>query len=101
MGNRIYQSGFADLAGNRFGSLLVLGLFGRTPLKWNVRCERCKSQWAELHTRLQSGGAECRNTRCTLMAERAELHRQQQQRTAVGVDTSCAADLIYLPSKER
>ena len=59
------MAGIADLTGKAFGTLRIIRMISRYPAPlWFVRCERCKSQWAEAHATFQRGAVLCRNGQC-------------------------------------
>jgi hypothetical protein len=51
---------FQDLTGQQFGTITVITLAGRTPVKWQVRCS-CGSSWTEPHATFVNGFVPCRN----------------------------------------
>jgi hypothetical protein len=63
------MNAFENLTGRRFGvNVLVLQLSGRNPVRWQVECQKCLSQWVEQHHRLVSEGDRypCQNVSCRL-----------------------------------
>lgn len=79
MTEKVFSGGFTDLTERTLNSLQVVGLAGRAPvLRWNVKCTLCGSRYAETHTFLSSGGAQCRNQACR--KRRMEAEYQQRRR---------------------
>jgi len=56
--------GSIDRTGQRFGTLQVIRMVTRYPLRWLIRCDRCGSEWREPNETLQIGGLRCRNNAC-------------------------------------
>ena len=56
--------GVANREGQRWGTLVILRMVSRHPVRWLIRCLRCGCEWAEANERLQVGGLLCRNSVC-------------------------------------
>lgn len=65
--------GFSDRTGQLVGTLRVVRMVSRSPVRYLVKCERCGSSWEAPNTALQQGRA-CRNEIC-YKAQEAEWRR--------------------------
>jgi hypothetical protein len=93
MTDRVFQ-GFADLTGQRLGNLSVIGLAGRNPVRWHVRCHLCRTSWQETHTVLTTN-AVCRNVACR---KATEFHAKQAIRSSYGYGTGTDPHMNFDPS---
>ena len=73
------MSGVYDWTGQETRQgLFVHGIAQRHPLRWNVQCQRCKSQWVEHHVSVPY--APCRNNNCGLAREREQARELARSR---------------------
>lgn len=75
--------GIDNLQGREFNGIFVERLASRHPVRWQLRCVRCGSNWVEDHARVRYIG--CRNSTCgrAPLEPRATLVQTGQAMTAV------------------